>query len=80
MRKPLLTPTFILAINDLTELHTGTQAVFFRRYNFFFWNQRTFPLLHSHHHYTTAPASQHLYRARVATTVFCLSWAFLPFD
>ena len=40
MRKLLLTPTFILAISDLSELLSGKQAVFFRRYNFFFFQSR----------------------------------------
>jgi hypothetical protein len=42
MRKLLVAPTFILAISNPIEVHSGRQAVFFRHYNFFFYYSYAF--------------------------------------
>ena len=62
MRKLLVAPAFILAISDLTELHSGTQAVFFVPITFSSGTLQRSRFSIPNRHYTTAPASPHTYR------------------
>jgi len=67
MRKLLVATTFILAINNPTEVHPGRQAVFFTATTFSSKPVAPSRFLFVYINYTTAPALQHPNLPRFST-------------